>query len=87
MDESPFGMRIGLAAGEPIQEDGDIHGAVVVQASRIADLGNAGETIVSDSVRLLSVGKDFSFEPWGEIQLKDFDELSTLWKVTKPSRS
>jgi class 3 adenylate cyclase/pimeloyl-ACP methyl ester carboxylesterase len=86
MDESPFGMRIGLAAGEPIQEDGDIHGAVVVQASRIADLGNAGETIVSDSVRLLSVGKDFSFESWGEIQLKGFDELSTLWKVTKPPR-
>jgi class 3 adenylate cyclase len=86
MDESPFGMRIGLAAGEPIQEDGDIHGAVVVQASRIADLGNAGETIVSDSVRLLSVGKDFSFESWGEIQLKGFDELSTLWRVTKPPR-
>ena len=84
MDESLFGMRIGVAAGEPIQEDGDIHGAVVVQASRIADLGNAGETIVSDSVRLLSVGKDFSFESWGETQLKGFDELSTLWKVTKP---
>jgi adenylate cyclase len=79
-------MRIGLAAGEPIQEDGDIHGAVVVQASRIADLGNAGETVVSNSVRLLSVGKGFSFEPLGEIQLKGFDELSTLWRVTKSPR-
>jgi len=86
MDESPFGMRIGLAAGEPIQEDGDIHGAVVVQASRIADLGNAGETIVSNAVRLLSVGKGFSFDPWGETQLKGFDELSTLWRVTKSPR-
>jgi pimeloyl-ACP methyl ester carboxylesterase/class 3 adenylate cyclase len=86
MDESPFGMRIGLTAGEPIQEDGDIHGAVVVQASRIADLGDAGETIASNSVRLLSIGKDFSFEPWGEIQLKGFEELSTLWRVTKTPR-
>lgn len=84
MVESPFGMRIGLAAGEPIQEDGDIHGAVVVQASRIADLGDEGETIVSNSVRLLAIGKDFHFEPWGEIQLKGFDEPSALWKVTKP---
>lgn len=86
MDDSPFDMRIGMAAGEPIQEDGDIHGAVVVQASRIADVGEAGETIVSNSVRLLSVGKDFHFEPWGDIQLKGFDETSTLWRVTKPAR-
>lgn len=40
-----------MSAGEPIQEDDDIHGAVVVQASRIADLGVAGEILVSDSVR------------------------------------
>ena len=62
-------------------------GAVVVQASRLADLGDAGETIVSDSVRLLSAGKDYHFEPWGEVQLKGFDETSTLWKVTKPTHA
>jgi len=82
---SPFGMRIGMAAGEPIQERGDIHGAVVVQASRIGDLGDGGEVIVSDAVRQLAVGKDFLFEPWGDIQLKGFDELSTLWRVSAPT--
>lgn len=46
-------------------------------------LGDAGETIVSNSVRLLSVGKNFHFEPWGEIQLKGFDEPSTLWSVAR----
>ena len=67
MEASPFGMRIGIAAGEPIQEDDDLHGAVVVQASRIADLGQSGETLVADSVRQLAIGKAFSFEPRGEV--------------------
>ena len=43
IDDGPLQLRVGMAVGEPIQEDGDIHGAVVVQASRIADLAQAGE--------------------------------------------
>ncbi len=83
MMTSPFDMRIGMSAGEPIQEDDDIHGAVVVQASRIADLGQASEILVADSVRQLSIGKGFGFEPRGEVQLKGFDEHTTVWKVTQ----
>ena len=86
MEKSTFGMRIGMTAGEPIQEDDDIHGAVVVQASRIADLGQAGEILVADSVRQMAIGKDFDFDPSGEVQLKGFDEQTTLWKVTDSSR-
>ena len=76
-----------MAAGEPIQEDGDIHGTVVAQASRIGDLGDAGETIVSDSVRQLAAGKGFTFEPKGEVLLKGFDEPERVWKVTQTSRT
>ena len=77
-------LRIGMAAGEPLQEDGDIHGTVVAQASRIGDLGDAGEVIVSDSVRQLAAGKGFTFEPAGEVSLKGFDEPERVWKVTRP---
>ena len=56
-NDGPLRLRVGMAAGEPIQEDGDIHGTVVAQASRIGDLGDAGEVIVSDSVRQLALGK------------------------------
>jgi class 3 adenylate cyclase len=87
MEASPFGMRIGMAAGEPTQEDDDLHGAVVVQASRIADLGQSSETLVADSVRQLAIGKAFSFEPRGEVQLKGFDEHTTVWKVTQSART
>ena len=87
IEGGPLQLRVGMAAGEPIQEDGDIHGAVVAQASRVVDLGEAGEIIVSDAVRQLAVGKGFSFEPRGEVLLKGFDEHTTVWKVTNSTRS
>ena len=80
--DGPLKLRVGMAAGEPIQEDGDIHGTVVAQASRIGDLGEAGEVIVSDSVRQLATGKGFDFEPRGDVSLKGFDESQRVWKVT-----
>jgi len=82
----PLRLRVGMAAGEPIQEDGDVHGTVVAQASRIGDLGDAGEVIVSDSVRQLAAGKGFTFEPKGEVSLNGFDEPESVWKVTQTSR-
>jgi len=85
--DGPLQLRIGMAAGEPLQEDGDIHGTVVAQASRIGDLGDAGEVIVSDSVRQLAAGKGFTFEPKGEVSLKGFDEPERVWKVTQTSRT
>ena len=74
-------LRIGMSAGEPLQEDGDIHGAVVAQASRVADLAGAGEVLVSDTVRQLAIGKGFTFESKGEVTLKGFDVPVEVWKV------
>ena len=85
--DGPLQLRVGMAAGEPIQEDGDIHGTVVAQASRIGDLGDAGEVVVSDSVRQLAAGKGFTFEPAGEVTLKGFDEPERVWKVTQTTRT
>lgn len=86
MASRPIQIRVGMAAGEPIQEKGDVHGAVVVQASRIADLGEAGEVIVSDSVRQLAVGKEFEFQPKGEIHLKGFTEAQRVWIATRSNQ-
>lgn len=82
MDESPMDLRIGIAAGEPIREGGDLHGAVVHQASRVTDRAGAAEIIVADSVRQLALGKGFAFEDAGEASLKGFDEPVRLWRVT-----
>ena len=74
-------LRVGMAAGEPIEEGEDIHGAIVAYASRVADLGDEGEVVASDTVRQLAMGKGFQFESMGQFELKGFDEPAHLWKV------
>lgn len=83
----PLDLRVGMAAGEPIEEDGDIHGAVVVRASRISDLGEAGEVIVADGVRQLAAGKGFVFESRGEVTLKGFSEPEGVWLASRPQQT
>lgn len=75
-------LRIGMSAGEPLQEDGDIHGTVVAQASRIAALAEGGGVAVADSVRQLAIGKPFDFELMGEYELKGFSQPCEIWNVT-----
>ena len=53
----PLNVRVGLNAGEPIEEDGDLFGATVILASRIAAKADGGEILVADTVRGLCSGK------------------------------
>jgi class 3 adenylate cyclase len=78
---SQFDVRMGIAAGEPIAEDADLYGVVVAQASRITNLGGGGDVLVSDGVRQLLLGKEFSFEFHGEHDLRGFDEPVKVWKA------
>jgi class 3 adenylate cyclase/alpha-beta hydrolase superfamily lysophospholipase len=65
-------VRMGLSAGEPIVEEGDLHGTVVITASRLAALA-AGDTIlVADVVRQLAAGKPFHFIDRGDTSLHGF---------------
>ena len=53
----PLNVRVGLNAGEPIEEDGDLFGATVILASRIAAKAEGGEILVADTVRGLCIGQ------------------------------
>jgi class 3 adenylate cyclase len=74
-------VRMGLNAGEPIEEDGDLFGATVILASRIAARAEAGEILVPDTVRGLLSGKGYVFGDRGEFVPKGFDEGVRLWDV------
>ena len=74
-------VRVGLNAGEPIEEDGDLFGATVILASRIAAKAGAGEILVPDTVRGLLSGKGFVFGDRGEFVPKGCDEGVRLWDV------
>jgi class 3 adenylate cyclase len=77
----PLQVRVGLNAGEPIEEDGDLFGSTVILASRIAAQAGPGETLVPDTVRGLLSGKGFLFGDRGTFVPKGFDESLRLWDV------
>jgi class 3 adenylate cyclase len=78
----PLSVRVGLNAGEPIEDDGDLFGATVILASRIAAKAEGGEILVSDNVRSLSAGKGFLFADRGEFAAKGFEEPVRIYEVS-----
>ncbi len=75
-------VRVGLNAGEPIEEDGDLFGATVILASRIAAKAGGGEILVADTVRGLCSGKGFLFADRGEFVAKGFEEPVRVCEVS-----
>ncbi|HYM15615.1 MAG TPA: adenylate/guanylate cyclase domain-containing protein [Dehalococcoidia bacterium] len=77
----PLHVRVGLNAGEPIEEDGDLFGATVILASRIAARAGADEILIPEPVRHLLSGKTFMFSDRGEYEMKGFDDAVRLYEV------
>ena len=82
LSDEPMRVGVGLNAGEPIQEDGDLFGATVILASRIAAKAEGGEILVADTVRGLCSGKGFLFADRGEFVAKGFEEPVRVYEVS-----
>lgn len=67
-------LRVGLSAGEPVEEEDDLFGSAVQMAARICDSADPGRIYVSNVVRELAIGKGFGFEDVGPLDLKGFPE-------------
>jgi len=78
---APIKVRIGLNAGEPIAEDEELFGTVVITAARIAAQAQGGEILVSDVVRQLVAGKGFLFADRGETVLRGFEDPVRVYEV------
>jgi class 3 adenylate cyclase/pimeloyl-ACP methyl ester carboxylesterase len=74
-------VRVGLNAGEPIEDDGDLFGATVIMASRVAAQAAGGEILIPEPVRHLLAGKGFVFADRGETMLKGFEDAVRLFEV------
>jgi class 3 adenylate cyclase len=78
----PLSVRAGINAGEPIEEEGDLFGATVILASRIAAKAEGGEILVADTVRGLCSGKGFLFADRGDFVAKGFEEPVRVYEVS-----
>ncbi|MCH8814683.1 MAG: adenylate/guanylate cyclase domain-containing protein [Chloroflexi bacterium] len=74
-------VRVGLNAGEPIEEDEDLFGTAVNEAARITSIADGGEILVADVVRQLTRGKKFLFNDRGETSLRGFEDPVRLFEI------
>lgn len=63
-------VRCGLAAGDPVEEGGDLFGLAVARASRICALADGGTVLVSDEIAAMSPPDAFAFEDRGAVALR-----------------
>jgi class 3 adenylate cyclase len=74
-------LRIGLSAGEPIEEHGDLFGNAVQLAARICAHAQPGQILVAEVVRDQCQGKGLPFSEKGEIRPKGFDRALRVHEV------
>ena len=79
--KSPLGVYVGLNAGEPIAEEGDLFGTSINLAARICDHAEAGQILAANVVRELAAGKQFLFADLGETELRGFEDPVKLWEL------
>src|SRR5205823_14455384 len=81
--ERKLKIRIGLNTGEVVEEAGDIFGAAVNVAARVAGKAKGGEILVSEIVRqLVGPTSEMKFDFPGRYQLKGVPDRWPLHQVT-----
>ena len=79
-------VRIGMAAGEPVDHNDDMFGSAVNLASRICDAADAGHVLVSDVVHDLGSKQGFSLREADELALKGFAEPTRVFELLRTAR-
>ena len=77
----PLHICIGLNAGEPIAEDGDLFGATVQLAARICDKASGCQILTAGVVRELCAGKLLTFKKGSEYEMKGVEGLVPTFEV------
>ena len=70
--EHALKVRVGAAAGEPVEQNNDLFGSTVQLAARLCAHAQPEQILVSTAIAELCLGKGLSFEDIGEVTLKGF---------------
>jgi class 3 adenylate cyclase len=67
-------VRIGMAAGEPIERNNDLYGSTVQLAARLCAHAQPSQILISNAVAELCIGKALPLTDIGRVTLKGFDQ-------------
>ena len=80
--ETPLILRIGLSAGEPIEEHGDLFGKAVQLAARLCGHAEPAQILVAKVVFDQCEGEKLSFLDLGEVTPKGFDQPVRVYELS-----
>jgi class 3 adenylate cyclase len=72
--QHPLRIRVGIAAGEPIEHANDLFGATVQLAARLCTHAEPEQILISNAVAELCIGKLLPIKEVGRLSLKGFNE-------------
>ena len=78
---TPIRVRIGIHAGEPVEESNDLFGSSVQMAARICDMAQADAILVSQEVKDACTDVELRFEPSSSETLKGFSAPVQLFSL------
>jgi class 3 adenylate cyclase len=70
--DRPLKVRVGAAAGEPVEQNNDLFGSTVQLAARLCSHAQPEQILVTSAIAELCIGKGLQFEDLGEVALKGF---------------
>ena len=79
--ETPLNLRIGLSAGEPIEEHGDLFGKAVQLAARLCAHAEPARILVAQVVIDQCERKELPFLDLGEVTPKGFDHAIRVYEL------
>ena len=79
-------VRIGIAAGEPVDHNDDLFGSTVSLASRICDASPPGHILTSDLVHEMGAERGFDFGQGQDVELKGFGPVR-VYELVRPRRA
>jgi class 3 adenylate cyclase len=79
--EIPLQLRIGLHAGEPVEQDNDLFGITVQLAARLCAYAKPGQILTTEEVIEHLVGETSQFSNTGSIVPKGFDKAIQVYEV------
>ena len=80
-------VRVGAAAGEPVEHHDDLFGATVQLAARLCSHALPEQIVVSNAIADLCVGKGLRFQDLGEVSLKGFERPVRVHAVEWPGEA
>ena len=79
--ETPLYLRIGLSAGEPIEEHGDLFGKAMQLAARLCAHAEPAKILIDQVVLDQWSGRRLPFSDLGEVTPKGFDHAIRVYEV------